>query len=203
MPLAPTVADHGALLDPPTADVTARCLSMLAQLGYDRAHPAIQRGVEFLIRKQKEDGSWHGRWGVNYIYGTWSALSALNAVGEHHRAPHILKAAQWLKNRQRADGGWGESCASYLPGREAETCASTASQTAWGLMGLVCAGRADSESASRAATWLIESQEEQGLWSEEAFTGTGFPNAFYLKYHYYPKYFPLLALSAWRNALAK
>ncbi len=192
-------ADHGALLDPPTADVTARCLSMLAQLGYDRAHPAIQRGVKFLIREQKEDGSWHGRWGVNYIYGTWSALSALNAVGEHHRAPHILKAAQWLKNRQRADGGWGEDCVSYKEERHYEAASSTPSQTAWALLGLMAAEEVDSEAVRRGISFLENVPRDGANWKEELFTGVGFPRVFFVKYYGYSAYFPLWALARYHN----
>ncbi|MEE9241180.1 MAG: squalene--hopene cyclase [bacterium] len=192
-------ADHGALLDPPTADVTARCLSMLAQLGYDRAHPAIQRGVEFLIREQKEDGSWHGRWGVNYIYGTWSALSALNAVSEHHRAPHILKAAQWLKNRQRADGGWGEDCVSYKEERHYEAASSTPSQTAWALLGLMAAEEVDSEAVRRGISFLENVPRDGANWKEELFTGVGFPRVFFVKYYGYSAYFPLWALARYHN----
>src|SRR5208282_3339145 len=130
-------ADHGALLDPPTADVSARCLGFLAQLGYPREHPALARAVAFLKAEQEADGSWFGRWGTNYIYGTWSVLSALNATGEDAQAPYIRKAVEWLKACQREDDGWGEDGASYWPGRKAEVKESTASQTAWALLALM------------------------------------------------------------------
>jgi squalene-hopene/tetraprenyl-beta-curcumene cyclase len=130
-------ADHGALLDPPTVDVSARCLSMLAQLGYGQSHPVVRRAIAFLEREQEADGSWHGRWGVNYIYGTWSALSALNAVGVPSSSLMMRRGVNWLKSRQRPDGGWGEDCATYWRDRRSEEKASTPSQTAWALLGLI------------------------------------------------------------------
>ena len=137
-------ADHGALLDPPTADLTARCLCMLAQQGYPRDDPAVQRALEFLRREQEPDGSWFGRWGTNYVYGTWSVLCALNAVGEDLQAPCVRKAVAWLEARQQADGGWGESCASYWEERKDERVPSLPSQTAWALLGLMAAGEVES-----------------------------------------------------------
>ncbi len=194
-------ADHGALLDPPTADVTARCISMLAQLGYDREHPAIRRGVDFLIHEQEKDGSWHGRWGVNYIYGTWSALSALNAVGEDHLTPHIQKSAQWLKDRQRSDGGWGEDCVSYKEERHHEASSSTPSQTAWALLGLMAAGEVKSEAVRRGVEFLESVPRDGANWKEELFTGVGFPRVFYIKYYGYSAYFPLWALARYHNLM--
>ncbi len=194
-------ADHGALLDPPTADVTARCLSMLAQLGYGSDHPAIRRGVDFLIQEQEEDGSWHGRWGVNYIYGTWSALSALNAVGDDHHAPHIRKATKWLKDRQRADGGWGEDCVSYKEERHYEASSSTPSQTAWALLGLMAAGEVKSEAVRRGVSFLESVPREGANWKEDLFTGVGFPRVFYIKYYGYSAYFPLWALARYHNLM--
>ncbi|MEQ8193829.1 MAG: squalene--hopene cyclase, partial [Rhodospirillales bacterium] len=138
-------ADHGALLDPPTVDVSARCVGMLAQLGYGNDHPAVKRGLDYLRKEQEEDGSWFGRWGTNYIYGTWSALSAFNAVGEDPRAPHIRRAVTWLKAAQRSDGGWGEDCATYWRHRRGEVKASTPSQTAWAVLGLMAADEVDSD----------------------------------------------------------
>ena len=195
--------DEKNMLDPSTADVTGRILEMLGVLGASRDDPVVRRGEAFLRREQEPDGKWWGRWGVNYVYGTWSVLRGLRAIGVPASDPAMVKAAAWLESYQQADGGWGESCSSYLPGRELETCRPTPSQTAWAVMALVAAGRAGSESCRRGAEWLLEHQDERGLWSEREFTGTGFPNAFYLRYHGYPEYFPLLALSAWRNALAE
>ena len=194
-------ADHGALLDPPTADVTARCLSMLAQLGFGRDEPAVQRGVEFLKQEQEADGSWYGRWGVNYIYGTWSVLSALNAVGEDLGAPYIRKAVEWLVSRQGEDGGWGESCTSYWNERRDEPGASTASQTAWALIGLMAAGEVESEAVAGGVQYLQSLPRDGAHWREELWTGTGFPRVFYLKYHGYSAYFPLLALARYRNLM--
>ncbi|MGB8275909.1 MAG: squalene--hopene cyclase [Alphaproteobacteria bacterium] len=192
-------ADHGALLDPPTSDVSARCVSMLAQLGHDRSHPAVARGLEFLRREQEPDGSWFGRWGTNYIYGTWSVLCALNAAGEDMGAPHVRKAVEWLKSRQREDGGWGEDGASYWPERKDEAKASTASQTAWALLGLMAAGEVKSEAVRRGVTFLLESPRDGARWDEEYYTAVGFPRVFYLRYHGYAAYFPLWALARYRN----
>jgi squalene-hopene/tetraprenyl-beta-curcumene cyclase len=192
-------ADHGALLDPPTADVSARCLGMLAQLGYARTHPAVARALDYLIREQEGDGSWFGRWGTNYIYGTWSVLCALNAVGEDAQAPHIRKAVAFLKSRQREDGGWGEDCASYWPERKQEVKVSTPSQTAWALLGLMAAGEVDSPEVRRGIDYLLASPRDGGQWQEEHYNAVGFPRVFYLKYHGYSAYFPLWALSRYRN----
>ncbi|HEX2479822.1 MAG TPA: squalene--hopene cyclase, partial [Geminicoccaceae bacterium] len=147
-------ADHGALLDPPTADLTARCISALAQIGYPREHPAIARGLEFLRGEQEADGSWFGRWGTNYVYGTWSVLSALNAVGEDMAQPYVRKAVEWLQARQQGDGGWGESCGSYWAERRHEVVASTPSQTAWALLGLMAAGEVESAAVARGIDYL-------------------------------------------------
>lgn len=193
--------DEKNMLDPSTVDVTGRILEMLGHLGVSRRDPVVERAEAYVRREQEADGKWWGRWGVNYVYGTWSVVRGLAAIGVGPDDPAMQKAADWLERYQQADGGWGESCASYLPGREAETIPSTASQTAWGLMGLIACGRAHGEAARRGARWLIEHQAEHGLWDEAHFTGTGFPNAFYLKYHMYPCYFPVLALGAYRNAV--
>jgi len=194
-------ADHGALLDPPSPDLTARCLSMLAQLGVSlESSPAMQRGIDYLRRTQLPDGSWYGRWGVNYIYGTWSSLCALNAVGVAHDAPEIARAAAWLVAIQNADGGWGEDGASYkLDYRGHEPSPSTPSQTAWAVLGLMAAGEVDHQAVQRGIQYLLATQDAQGLWSERDYTGTGFPRVFYLRYHGYPKYFPLWALGRFRN----
>ncbi|RMD62455.1 MAG: squalene--hopene cyclase [Alphaproteobacteria bacterium] len=195
-------ADHGALLDQPTVDVSARCLSMLAQLGYRRDHPAVRRGLEFLRREQEPDGSWYGRWGVNYVYGTWSALCAFNACGEDMTAPHIRKAVAWLKARQRPDGGWGEDCATYWPEHRTLARASTASQTAWALLGLMAVGEVDSEAVRRGVRYLERSPREGAKWHEKWYTGIGFPRVFYLNYHGYSAYFPIWALARYRNLRA-
>ncbi|MFI5021285.1 MAG: squalene--hopene cyclase [Alphaproteobacteria bacterium] len=192
-------ADHGALLDPPTADVSARCLGFLAQLGYEREHPTIARAIAFLKREQEADGSWFGRWGTNYIYGTWSVLCALNAVHEDAQQPYIQRAVEWLKGRQREDGGWGEDGASYWPERRSECKASTPSQTAWALLALMAAGEADSLAVKRGIAYLLEAPREGCAWQEPWFTAVGFPRVFYLRYHGYCQFFPLWALARYRN----
>lgn len=192
-------ADHGALLDPPTSDVTARCLGMLAQLGYGMDDPVVARGIDFLRAEQEPDGSWFGRWGTNYIYGTWSVLCALNAVGEDMESPYIRKAVAWLKSRQRADGGWGEDCASYQPDRRLEVKTSTPSQTAWALLALMAAGEVDSETVACGVDYLVAAPREGGQWHEEYYNAVGFPRVFYLRYYGYSAYFPLWALSRYRN----
>jgi squalene-hopene/tetraprenyl-beta-curcumene cyclase len=199
-------ADHGALLDPPTADVSGRCLAMLAQLG--RGDEAASRAaIEYLLREQEADGSWYGRWGVNYVYGTWSALTALNAAGLPHDHPAMRRAVAWLAERQNEDGGWGEDGMSY-PARggtrpEAPAPApSSASQTAWAVLALMAAGEADHPAVQRGAEWLMAHQLPDGDWPEEDYTGTGFPRVFYLRYHGYRRIFPLWALARLRNLRA-
>ena len=194
-------ADHGALLDPPTADLTGRCLSMLAQLGEKpESSPAMQRAIEFLRRDQRQDGSWYGRWGLNYIYGTWSVLSALNVAGIERTAPMVRKAVDWLVNIQNADGGWGEDATSYgLDYRGYEPSPSTASQTAWALLGLMAAGEVAHPAVARGISHLLRTQADDGFWAEERYTATGFPRVFYLRYHGYRKFFPLWALARYRN----
>lgn len=195
-------ADHGALLDPPTADVTARCIGMLGQLGYDRDHPTIARAIAFLKREQEADGSWFGRWGTNHIYGTWSVLAALNAIGEDMDQPWVRRAVDWLKTFQRADGGWGEDCASYWRERRGEAKASTASQTAWAVLGLMAAGEVDSESVRHGIAYLMAAPRDGGKWDETYYNAVGFPRVFYLLYHGYSAYFPLWALARYRNLQA-
>jgi squalene-hopene/tetraprenyl-beta-curcumene cyclase len=196
-------ADHGALLDPPTADLTARCVSALAQTGCSAEHPAIARGLAFLRREQEADGSWFGRWGTNYIYGTWSVLSAFNAVGEDMAQPHIRKAVRWLETRQQADGGWSESCGSYWPERRHEAVASTPSQTAWALLGLMAAGEVGSRAVARGIDYLRRAPRDRARWDEELYNAVGFPRVFYLRYHGYSAYFPLWALARYRNLMAR
>jgi squalene-hopene/tetraprenyl-beta-curcumene cyclase len=193
-------ADHGALLDPPTADVSARCLGFLAQIGYAPDHPAIARAVAYLKREQEADGSWFGRWGTNYIYGTWSVLAALNAAGLDPEAPEMRRAVAWLLARQHEDGGWGESGASYWPDQPpGEAPYSAASQTAWALLGLMAAGEAAHPAVARGIDYLVSSQQSDGSWDEPWYTAVGFPRVFYLRYHGYRAYFPLWALARYRR----
>lgn len=192
-------ADHGALLDPPSADVSARCVSFLAQLGYDRSHPAVAAGVRYLKDEQEEDGSWFGRWGNNYVYGTWSVLCALNAVGEDANDPHIQRAIEWLKARQGDDGGWGEDCASYWQHRRDEVKVSTPSQTSWAVLGLMAVGEVDSDAVRRGIDYLLKAPRVNGKWKEDYFNAVGFPRVFYLRYHGYSAYFPLWTLARYRQ----
>jgi squalene-hopene/tetraprenyl-beta-curcumene cyclase len=194
-------SDHGALLDPPTEDVTARCVSMLAQLGETAGNSkTVADGVAYLRRTQLAEGSWYGRWGLNYIYGTWSVLCALNAAGVDHADPMIRKAANWLVSIQNKDGGWGEDAVSYrLDYKGFEGCPSTASQTAWALLALMAAGEVQNVAVARGVEYLKSTQTEKGLWDEQRHTATGFPRVFYLRYHGYSKFFPLWALARYRN----
>ena len=198
-------ADHGALLDPPTADVSGRCLAMLAQLGHGPDHPAVARAVAYLLSEQEANGAWYGRWGVNYVYGTWSALTALNAAGLPPEHPAMRRAVAWLKSVQNPDGGWGEDGFTYplrggtRPDPDLRMGPSTASQTAWALLALMAAGCVDDEAVERGAAWLLAHQGEDGAWPEPDYTGTGFPRVFYLRYHGYARIFPLWALARLRN----
>jgi squalene-hopene/tetraprenyl-beta-curcumene cyclase len=191
-------ADHNAMLDPSTADVTARVLEMLGQYGFGRNHPAVRRGIAFLKEQQEADGSWYGRWGVNYLYGTGQALRGLAAVGEAEEA-YCQQAAQWIRSIQNADGGWGETCRSYDDPEQKAIGPSTASQTAWALIGLFASGDTKSIAVQRGIRYLVETQRQDGSWREDQFTGTGFPKVFYLKYHYYRLYFPLYALARYES----
>nr|XP_018897059.1 PREDICTED: uncharacterized protein LOC109030518 [Bemisia tabaci] len=194
-------SDHGALLDPPTADVTARCLSMMCQLGVPPTESkAALRAFKFVSDSQEKDGSWLGDWGVNYIYGTWSALSGLNAAGLAHDDPRIQRAVGWLLAVQNGDGGWGESASSYeFEYARYVPAPSTATQTAWALLGLMAAGEVENTAVRRGVTWLLERQQEHGLWDEALYTGTAFPRVLYLRYHGYARYFPLWALARYRD----
>jgi squalene-hopene/tetraprenyl-beta-curcumene cyclase len=192
-------ADHGALLDPPTADVTGRCISFLSQLGHEGDRPVIERALAYLRAEQEANGSWYGRWGTNYIYGTWSVLCALNAAGVPHDDPMVSRAVGWLVSIQRRDGGWGEDQRSYDLGRYVENAESLPSQTAWAMLGLMAVGQADDPAVLRGAAYLQRTQGADGEWQEQAYNAVGFPRVFYLKYHGYRLFFPLFALSRLQN----
>ncbi len=192
-------ADHNAMLDPTCPDITGRVLEALLTCGIERGHPAVRRAVRYLVRAQEQDGSWYGRWGVDYIYGTFLALRGLKAAGMSDREAGILRAAEWLRSVQNADGGWGESCASYY-NNSFTPAESTASQTAWAILGLIAAGDLHSRSVAGGIEYLISTQRSDGSWDEHATTGTGFPKVFYLVYHLYRQSFPLMALSAYLKA---
>jgi squalene-hopene/tetraprenyl-beta-curcumene cyclase len=194
-------SDHGALLDPPTADVTARCVSMFAQLGDTPARSqTIGRAINYLRETQEDDGSWFGRWGMNYIYGTWSVLCAFNAARVDAQSPEVRRAVDWLLSIQNPDGGWGEDGESYrIDYRGYEPAPSTASQTSWALLGLMAAGEVENAAVERGVSYLQRTQGQDGLWQEARFTATGFPRVFYLRYHGYAKVFPLWTLARYRN----
>ena len=194
-------ADHNAMLDPSCVDITLRIVELLGVLGYDRNHPSILKALDYLWKTQEPEGCWFGRWGVNYIYGTWQALQGLKAIGFPLDDPRVQKAVSWLKAVQQADGSWGETCASYDDPSLKGTGTATASQTAWALLGLISAGEEQSGAVQRGVGWLQTHQSDDGVWNEPEFTGTGFPKVFYLKYHYYRAYFPLMALGRYRKAL--
>lgn len=195
-------ADLEALIDPPTADLTGRMLELMGTFNYPQNHPAAVRGLEFIKREQEPEGPWFGRWGVNYFYGTWSVLCGLQAIGEDMTQPYIKKAVNWLKSKQNLDGGWGEVCESYIDRSLMGCGASTASQTAWVLLALFAAGEAGSNAAARGVEYLLATQKQDGTWDEDAFTGTGFPKYFMIKYHIYRNCFPLTALGKYRRLTA-
>jgi len=190
-------ADHNAMIDPSTPDLAARVLEGLAAWGLRLGHPAVDRAVAYLRETQEADGSWYGRWGVNYVYGTWQTVVGLVAVGVPTEDPAVVAAANWLLAYQQPDGGWGESPASYEDPSLRGQGPVTASQTAWALLGLMAAGRVEDPAVARGIRYLIDTQLDDGTWYEQEFTGTGFPRVFYLRYHMYPIYFPLMALSRW------
>ena len=197
-------ADHGALLDPPTSDVSARCLMLLGLLKEKRAYTqSCSRCIEYLSKEQEADGSWFGRWGTNYIYGTWSVLVAFECYGMDPGDPRIRKAVGWLKKKQRSDGGWGEDNYSYFdPTYSGQAMKSTSFQTAWALLALMAARESDPDVIKKGVHYLLEKQKDNGLWEDPEFTAPGFPKVFYLKYHGYNKYFPLWALARYRNEIS-
>jgi squalene-hopene/tetraprenyl-beta-curcumene cyclase len=195
-------ADHNAMLDPSCPDISARILESLSHYGWRVGQEPVDRAAKFILARQEANGSWFGRWGVNYLYGTWQVLVGLQAVGFDMKHDAIRTAVRWLKSAQNSDGGWGESCLSYDDPAAAGVGPSTASQTAWALLGLIAAGEANSESVRSGIEYLLGTQDEDGGWSEEPFTGTGFPRVFYLKYHMYPVYFPLMAIGRYLKAVS-
>jgi len=187
-------ADHNAMLDPTCPDITGRVLDALSRYGYRYGHPAVDAGVHYLLNCQESNGSWYGRWGVNYIYGSFLAMRGLRATGHPGARTAIERAADWLRGVQNEDGGWGESCAGYRMNHFV-TAHSTPSQTAWALLGLASAGDKTSAAFRRGLRYLLDTQQPDGTWKEDLATGTGFPNVFFLTYHLYRNYFPLLALA--------
>jgi squalene-hopene/tetraprenyl-beta-curcumene cyclase len=204
-------ADHNAMLDPPTVDITGRILEMLACYGYTRADKRVEKALQFILKEQEPDGSWFGRWGVNYLYGTFLVLRGLEAVEYSYLETPVQQAAEWIRMVQNADGGWGETCGTYDDPNQRGVGPSTPSQTAWALLGLLAANDTRSDSVAKGVRWLIERQHEDGSWDElvpgrngeSYYTGTGFPRVFYLGYHLYKQYFPLLALTTYRKAMER
>ncbi|MDA1054951.1 MAG: squalene--hopene cyclase [Planctomycetota bacterium] len=194
-------ADHNAMIDPSTPDITARVLEALAPFELSIGHPVVDRAVRYLRKTQEADGSWFGRWGVNYIYGTWQVVSGLARIGVPVDDSAIRRGARWLLDHQQPCGGWGESARSYDDPSMKGNGPVTASQTAWALLGLMDAGYEDHPAVRRGIQFLIDQQQADGTWHETEFTGTGFPRVFYLRYHMYPIYFPLLALARWKQSL--
>jgi squalene-hopene/tetraprenyl-beta-curcumene cyclase len=194
-------ADHGALLDPPTADVTGRAIVLLSLTDKKKYKKNIKDGINYIKSEQEEDGSWFGRWGTNYIYGTWSVLVALEIAGEDPQQPYIRKAVEYFQHTQNSDGGWGESNDSYYPPKHHRPFKSTAFQTAWGLLSLLAVGEAKSIVVKKGVNYLLGNQLSNGQWYDDSYTAPGFPRVFYLKYHGYSKYFPLWALARYRNLL--
>ena len=195
-------ADHNAMLDPPTVDITGRILEMMATYGYDKNHPAVKKAIKFIRQEQDADGSWFGRWGVNYIYGTMQVLRGLEAIGVDYHEPYVQQGAEWLRMVQNPDGGWGETCGSYDDPNTKGVGPSTPSQTGWAVAGLLAANDTRSDSVARGVAYLLRTQKKDGSWDEPYFTGTGFPRVFYLRYHMYRQYFPLLALTTYTKVMA-
>jgi squalene-hopene/tetraprenyl-beta-curcumene cyclase len=202
-------ADHNAMLDPPTVDITGRALEMLSAYGYTRKDPRVEKAVQFILKEQEPDGSWFGRWGVNYLYGTFLVLRGLEAMGMWNHEPAVQQAAEWIRMVQNTDGGWGETCGTYDDPSQRGIGPSTPSQTAWAVLGLLAAGDTRSDSVAKGIRWLVERQHTDGSWNElvpgrngeSYYTGTGFPRVFYLGYHLYKQYFPLLALTTYKRAM--
>jgi squalene-hopene/tetraprenyl-beta-curcumene cyclase len=192
-------ADHNAILDPTCSDLTARTLELFGYIDFDGNHPSVRRALQYLIETQEDDGSWYGRWGVNYIYGTWQVLRGLRAIGQDMTQDWILRGRDWLESCQNDDGGWGETCATYENPATKGMGESTASQTAWAVMGICACGDRDRPSIQRGIRFLLSSQKPDGSWEEQQITGTGFPRVFYLKYDMYRQNFPLLALATYVN----
>jgi len=196
-------ADHNAMLDPPTVDITGRILEMFATYGYDKDHRAVKRALKFVRDQQEPDGSWFGRWGVNYVYGTALVLRGLEAIGIDHHEPEVQQAAEWLRMVQNPDGGWGETCGSYDDPNTKGVGPSTPSQTAWAVMGLLAANDTRSESVAKGIAYVLKTQKKDGSWDEPWYTGTGFPRVFYLMYHLYRQYFPLIALTTYKKVMGE
>ena len=205
-------ADHNAMLDPPTVDITGRILEMLATYGYTRDDKRVQKAIQFILSEQEPDGSWFGRWGVNYIYGTFLVLRGLEAIGFDNLEPQIQQAAEWIRMVQNPDGGWGETCGSYDDLNTKGVGVSTPSQTAWAVLGLLAAGDDRSDSVAKGIRWLLTRQRPDGSWDESmgegrtkqsTITGTGFPRVFYLAYVMYRQYFPLMALTSYKRAMER
>jgi len=194
-------ADHNAMLDPPTVDITGRILEMLAFYGYSRDDKRVRKAIDFILKEQEPDGAWFGRWGCNYLYGTFLVLRGLEAMGIDQNEPFIQQAAEWIRMVQNPDGGWGESLWSYHDPNTRGVGASTCSQTAWACLGLMAAGDMRSGSVDRGIAYLLSQQKKDGSWWEQYYTGTGFPKVFYLKYHMYAEYFPLLALATYSKLM--
>ncbi len=204
-------ADHNAMIDPPTVDITGRILEMLASYGYTRRDKRVEQAIQFILKEQEPDGAWFGRWGVNYLYGTFLALRGLQAMEVSYLEPAVQQAAEWIRMVQNPDGGWGETAGTYDDPSQRGVGPSTPSQTAWALLGLLAANDTRSDSVAKGVRWLIERQQKDGSWSElmpgrngeSYYTGTGFPKVFYLGYHFYKQYFPLLALTTYRKAMER
>jgi len=193
-------ADHNAMLDPSCPDITARVLEALGGLGFRPGHPQVDRAIAFLRTTQERAGCWVGRWGVNYVYGTWQVLVGLRAVHFDMQDAMVRRAAAWLQRVQQPGGGWGETCRSYDDPSLKGQGTPTASQTAWALLGLMAAGETDTKAVCAGIDYLLATQKPNGGWEEAEFTGTGFPKVFYLKYHMYSLYFPLMALARYLKA---
>ena len=204
-------ADHNAMLDPPTVDITGRILETLAAYGYTRRDPRVEKAIQFIRKEQQSDGSWFGRWGVNYLYGTFLVLRGLEAMNFGHLEPEVQQSVEWVRSVQNSDGGWGETCGTYDDPTQRGIGASTPSQTAWALLALLAGGDNRSDSVAKGVRWLTEHQQEDGAWTElvpgrngeSYYTGTGFPQVFYLGYHLYRQYFPLLALSTYKRSMER